>query len=706
MDQSRVQSSLLGWIIALAITVSVLLRRDKDLRQKLFILLGGNVTLFYFFTFLYTWRGEPWFERISLTLAVLLPQSGLHFFRALAASSHQRIRFGRLALVLGIALIAVVLHPSLLRPAVGPAVLAYVVGFTLVAILDLNVQARSAPTRFDAARIRYLFYGGLATLTLQVAERLAHAFNLDLPPVGLAMTLLYLYFISQTIVRYRVLDLYEMLGRLAVLTLMGAALAGIYTTLVLWAGRGFAINAFLASLVILLLFDPLRDLVERKISDFFFGERREMESRLVDLRRRLGHLIGIDAMIEVLISGLEETRRFTHATLYLIDPNNRGYDLRSSFGPEPSLQRVEAVAVRRQLLPFTAGGAISAARLAEERQRLLQSERSDRLLLADEAQELLDGMNADVLLPVEGEQQILGLLAVRDERLRDAFSPEEVTMLVVLAGQVAITVENSQLYQQMKERDRLAVLGQMSAGLAHEIRNPLGSIKAAAQFIEEVSPGREGEDEERDGGDRELLGVIVEEVDRLNRVVSDFLSYARPSSGDPRRQDVNEVLRRTLQVFETGRAKRVDLVVELAEDLAPVMVDSEHLHQVFLNLLINGAQATEESERPRLSVSTRMHSVRRGRETGGERDRSRFVEVRFADNGPGIRPEILQNIFIPFFTTKSKGSGLGLSVCQRIVRDAGGEIEVRSQMGQGSIFTVVLPAIEERKEPARDESES
>ncbi|MFO8072439.1 MAG: ATP-binding protein [Polyangia bacterium] len=708
MDQSRVQSSLLGWIIALAITVSVLLRRDKDLRQKLFILLGGNVTLFYFFTFLYTWRGEPWFERISLTMAVLIPQSGLHFFRALAASSHQRIRFGRLALVLGIALIAVVLHPSLLRPAVGPAVLAYVVGFTLVAILDLNVQARSAPTRFDAARIRYLFYGGLATLTLQVAERLAHAFHLDLPPVGLAMTLLYLYFISQTIVRYRVLDLYEMLGRLAVLTLMGAALAGIYTALVLWAGRGFAINAFLASLVILLLFDPLRDLVERKISDFFFGERREMENRLVDLRRRLGHLIGIDAMIEVLVTGLEETRRFTHAALYLIDPNSRGYDLRSGFGPEPSLQRVEAVAVRRQLLPFTAGGAISAARLAEERQRLLQSDQSDRLLLAGEAQELLEGMNADVLLPVEGEEQILGLLVVRDERLRDAFSPEEVTMLAGLAGQVAITVENSQLYQQMKERDRLAVLGQMSAGLAHEIRNPLGSIKAAAQFIEEVAPGRKSsdEDQERDSGDREFLAVIVEEVDRLNRVVSDFLSYARPSSGDPRRQDVNEVLRRTLQVFETGRAKRVDLVVELAEDLAPVMVYGEHLHQVFLNLLINGAQATEESEQPRLSVSTKMHSIRRGRDTGGERDRSRFVEVRFADNGPGIPPEILQNIFIPFFTTKSKGSGLGLSVCQRIVRDAGGEIEVRSQMGQGSIFTVVLPATEEQKESSQDEFES
>jgi two-component system, NtrC family, sensor histidine kinase HydH len=688
MDDSRVQSALLGWIIALAITISVLLRRDKDARQNLFVVLSGNVTLYYFFTFLYAWWGEPWLERISLVFAVLLPLGGLRFFRAFAALTRTRVRLGRLALALGAILIAVILHPTWLRPAVGPAVLAYVVGFMLVAILDLNVQARTAPTRVDAARIRYLFGGGLAVLILHVVERLGHVFDIELPPFGLAITLLYLYVISQAIVRYRILDLYEMFGRFVVMTAMGIALAGIYTALVFWAGTGFTINAFLASLVILLLFDPLRDLVERKIADFFFGERRVLEQKVAELRQRLAHSISIDTMVEVLLAGLEDSRRVTHAGLYLIDPHGRGFDLRSHIGPPPALSRVEAAVARRHLKPFAPTGSISATGLASRRERLLRGGRREEADQLGEVTELLASLSADLLVLVEGEEQLLGLLAVRDDRVRDAFSAEDAALLAALAGQIAITVENSQLYQQMKERDRLAALGEMSAGLAHEIRNPLGAIKAAAQVIEEMAE----ESSAVARPDREFLGVIVEEVDRLNRVVSDFLSYARPSSGLPKEVDVNDILRRTIQLIETGRGHRASLVVDYGTELAGVLIDGEKLHQVFLNLALNALQAMEEQPDAKLEIATRLKKVRRLRRVHSGFEPVRSMEIRFSDNGPGIEPEVLQRIFIPFYTTKTKGSGLGLSLCQRIIRDAGGDIEVRSQVGQGTIFTVVLPA--------------
>jgi nitrogen-specific signal transduction histidine kinase len=689
MDDSRVQSALLGWIIALAISISVLLRRDKDVRQKLFVVLSGNVTLYYFSIFLYAWWGEPWLERISLVLAVLLPLGGILFFRAFTAATRTRIRLGRLAIALGAILVGFILHPTWLRPAVGPAVLAYVVGFMLVAILDLNVQARTAPTRVDSARMRYLFAGGLIVLVLQVVERLGHVFDLDLPPVGLAVTLLYLYIISQAIVRYRILDFYEMLGRFAVMTAMGVALAGIYTALVFWAGPGFSFNAFLASLVILLLFDPLRDLVERKIADFFFGERRVLEQKITELKHSLAHAISVDTMVDVLLAGLEDSRRVTHAALYLIDPHGRGFDLRSQIGPPPSLTRVEAAVARRHLKPYASGGAINASGFASRRDRLRREGRRPEADQLNEVVELLGSLSADALVLVEGEeQQLLGFLTVRDDRVRDAYSTEDMAVLAGLASQIAITVENSQLYQQMKERDRLAALGEMSAGLAHEIRNPLGAIKAAAQVIEEMeedSPGAVHPD-------REFLGVIVEEVDRLNRVVTDFLSYARPSSGLPKEVDVNEILKRTLQLFEAGRGHKAAFVVDYGAELPGVIIDGERLHQVFLNLAINANQAMEDQADARLEIATRVKKVRRLRRVRDGFEPQRFVEIRFSDNGPGIEPAVLQRVFIPFFTTKPKGAGLGLSVCQRIIRDAGGDIEVRSQVGQGTIFTVVLPA--------------
>jgi signal transduction histidine kinase len=117
---------------------------------------------------------------------------------------------------------------------------------------------------------------------------------------------------------------------------------------------------------------------------------------------------------------------------------------------------------------------------------------------------------------------------------------------------------------------------------------------------------------------------------------------------------------------------------------------------VFLNLIINAAQAMEDQPAQRIEIATRLRRVRRMRQREGELEPAHYVEARFNDHGPGIPPEILEKIFIPFFTSKQQGSGIGLSICQRIIRDAGGEIEVRSQVGHGTIFTVVLPASAER----------
>jgi two-component system, NtrC family, sensor histidine kinase HydH len=695
VNDSNLQSTLLGWIIPLTIGISVLLRSDKDLRQKLFVLFAGNVSLYYLFSFLYVWRGEPWFERIALAIAIFIPQGGLRFFRAFSMGARGMGRLGGIAAILGLILLGAVLYPWALRPAVGPAVLAYVAGFMLVAILNLNVQAKAAATRVDEARIRYLVVGGLLTVGFQIIDRFDHIFQMDLPPIGLVMTMIYLYVISQTIIRYRILDLYEMLGRFAVLFLMGIALSGIYTALVFWAGKGFTVNAFLASLIILILLNPLRDLVKSKIADFFFRERQLLEQDVSMLRRRLVHVIDSDIMGDVLIDGFTSSKRITHAALYLIDAHGHGFGLQGGVGETPYLERVETAVARRHLEPLWSSGAVVTANLEQRRERLLQEGDREEALSIGETLELLGNMRADVLLPIRAEDDLLGLIALGDERLNDPFSPEDVVLLRGLAGQVAITVENSRLYQQTKERDRLAVLGQMAAGLAHEIRNPLGSIKGAAQVIEEVEASAGNT-----GPESELLGVIVEEVDRLNRVVSDFLDYARPSSGRPQLLDVNQIVRRTLQLLESGQEQQVsqvDFVVDLAVDLPQSRMDGERLHQIVLNLVINAAQAMKGLRTRRLEISTRVRKVRRLDSLGPARS-VRYVELRLADSGPGLSPETMEKIFIPFFTTKQKGSGLGLAVCQRMVRDAGGEIEVRSQIGEGSIFTVVLPAEEPESE--------
>jgi nitrogen-specific signal transduction histidine kinase len=465
---------------------------------------------------------------------------------------------------------------------------------------------------------------------------------------------------------------------------------------VFWIGPRFSINVFLASLVILILFNPLSDLVEGKIAEFFFRERHILEQEVASLRRHLLHVIDMEAMVAVLREGLEPSKRLTHAALYLMDTHGRGFDLKMSVGPPPAATRVESAVARLHLQPHFGSGVAVALGLAAQRERLLQTGQREKAQQMGETLDLMDALTADVLLPIQAEEQLLGFISFRDDRRKDPFSPEDVDLLRGLASQIVITVENSRLYQQTIERDRLAALGRMAAGLAHEIRNPLGSIKGAAQVVEELAKAEAGEDYQ------ELLGVIVEEVDRLDRVVYDFLTYARPTSGRPQLLSINDIVERTIQVFETRLSERMEIEMKLADEMPLVRVDSERLHQVFLNLMLNAAEALNGTSTPRLEITTRVRAARSGIDDGSTpASGGRFVEARFADNGPGLTQETLENIFIPFFTTKQKGSGLGLSICLRIIRDAGGDIEVRSQAGEGTIFTVLLP-IQEADGGSRD----
>jgi signal transduction histidine kinase len=237
----------------------------------------------------------------------------------------------------------------------------------------------------------------------------------------------------------------------------------------------------------------------------------------------------------------------------------------------------------------------------------------------------------------------------------------------------------------MKEKDRLAVLGQMAAGLAHEIRNPLGAIKGAAQLLADP-----GDDTELDESSREFVGIIIEEVDRLDTVVGSVLDLARQDTDVVAPIDVNAVVRRTLQVIGADWAEMsISIVTELDEELPRVAIAPDQLRQVLLNLLRNASQAMRGAGNIRVRTRARRRLASRWEGTSDETEQ---VMISVRDNGPGIAPATLKNIFLPFYTTKEDGTGLGLAICQRIVQGYGGLIEVHSREGVGTTFDVVLPA--------------
>lgn len=228
-------------------------------------------------------------------------------------------------------------------------------------------------------------------------------------------------------------------------------------------------------------------------------------------------------------------------------------------------------------------------------------------------------------------------------------------------------------FQQLERADRLASIGEMAAGIAHEIKNPLAGISAAVTIIKD--------DMNADDPREEILGEVLQQVKRLDKTVNDLLFFGKPSLPELSCVDINSILTTTLK-FALQHRGGVNIVkrVELEPGLPPVYADDKQMQQVFLNLLLNAYQAMPEGGV--LTVKTSLVHL----------DDKEYVRVDVSDNGPGIPSQILEKIFTPFFTTKAQGTGLGLPICRKLVKLHEGDIRVSSDNETGTVFTVELPA--------------
>ncbi len=676
----------------------MLLRGRLRRPQVFFAALAADIGLWYLAQWLYhVVRSDLW-ARFTAVLAVLLPQFAVHLFAAILPESDRRPSLlVRVSGVLGVPMFVFVLTQHS-HGFVRGAVFLYVFGLIAAGLWSLWRRGERSGSRAVQRRVRFLVLIGALAAAFSLADFLWFI-GAPLPPVSAVLAIVFLFVLSESLIRERLVDLYDVLVKLLVSTTLAFLLAGIFYVFVVLFG-GFEVmylGAILAAIVILVLFEPLRERAENYVSRVLLRERVDLERAVSRARARLVHVLQLGEMHEIVMAALEGSRRATGAALYLRDPGGSDFVLASSFGPAAPA-RVEAAAAGPFLERLEEGSSVLLEEvtrgLAERRRSGQRREReADERVLA--AAELLGPFRAGLGLAIRGEdRELRGLLVLIDDRVRDAFSQEDVSLLEPLALQIGVVIENTKQYRRMQERDRLTVLGQMAAGLAHEIKNPLGAIKGAAQLLGDGQSA-----EHLDPSEREFLGIILEEVERLDRVVGSVLDYARPSKGDVGSVDANAVVRGTLKLLSSDREEVSDARMDLDPDLPRVRADAEQLRQVLINLIRNAAQAMGASGTVYVSTRAREERQPLGRAP------NTWIEIAVRDEGPGIAPQVMKNLFVPFVTTKDRGTGLGLAISQRVVAEMGGRIDVASRAGLGSTFTVLLPvATDAAAEPGLDPS--
>ena len=689
------QSALLVGVTSFSFGLSTLSRNVKNKLFISFAVLTAWVSGWALCFFMDKVWPEGAFYRWHLLCGLWLAPSSLGFIRLMVRiqDSFSRRLFDFSFLLAALLTVALIFHFD-----ADPGVL-WVILFSpclvLLQIFELmwiDRRLRRGLKRFPKlptvgiGRRNLIYLGGILALSLSQMDHVPQMGTV-LPSLGNLLLVVYLFFISQAISHQRLLNFGALVSRILVLTSIALTLTGVYYLLVAWIQNSpglFFLNSFIASFLILSLLEPLRSVVRYFTERLLTQKHLHLQKALREAQRDLAGTTDPGSLFQNVLMAVEKTIQPKSAALFVLRSDGTRYRRVRILGEEP-VQAIREILFDHALLHYCLV-LQKKGELPIVLDQLLENEMDRTASVTDRERvrgllEALRALHSNLLIPIlhVESSEILGFIAL------DAPVPPEpwgnnwglLTVIYPYFEQVAQTMRSLDVYVKSREKERLATLGQMAAGLAHEIRNPLGAIKGAAQFLDPAV----------DRPESRFLHIIIEEVERLNRVVTRFLDYSKPPTLDFQRIDLSALAERTVELMRPGLS--TDLVWVRG---APVWVQgaAEQLQQVLINFIQNSAKAIQEKELQGNEVSRRIQvTVER---EGGGKSAEAFLSVE--DQGIGIKKENFDKLFIPFFTTSPSGTGLGLSISQKIVEAHRGRIEVSSEEGRFTRFSVVLSALQ------------
>ena len=400
--------------------------------------------------------------------------------------------------------------------------------------------------------------------------------------------------------------------------------------------------------------------------------------------------LDIDEILRLVLEGMTKNIGFDRARLYLVNEKRNILECKMAVGIDE--ERIKGIALR-----LDPEDSVVARSIFEKQPFIIPNASKDPRVNFLIKQKF--NLHSLVVIPLLVKEKALGAIAADFVDPNKSITKEALESMMVFAQQAGLAIHNAFMYQELKtfshqmeekiqkttadlskteaqliRSEKLAALGQLAAGIAHEIRNPLTSINILIHSLtENLSSGN---------SQKEDLKVIEEEIHRINEIVDQFLRFAKPAPPLLKKADVISIFEETLQLLRPQIEKQGIVIQKEFQPLPPILMDREQMKQVILNLLLNAVQAMPKGG----------NLVLKGHIPEGDR----WIRLSIQDSGVGISCEDINKLFDPFFSTKEGGMGLGLSIAHRIIDQHHGKIEVESTPGEGTLFTVWLPIHKER----------
>ncbi len=540
-------------------------------------------------------------------------------------------------------------------------------------IKNLIQSLRTTRIPKQKLQIKYLIFGIVSMAIVGTIINLSNYFlKLGWPIFFLASlySILVSFFFAIALIKYRLLDIHLLIrGGILYSSVSGLILA-IYILIIKNIGEAISQRAYGRSLLVesalilalVFMLQPFQRKVGDWIDRFFYMERVRFRTKLSEFSRTLTELVDLEEVARTTVHYITQTLHVDSVAFFFL--KNEVDEYRPIFGAplhdemkyssqHPFLKRIESN-----------GRTVDLEHLRESQGEV---EEIDELIERDWV----------VVSPIFLKERMLGFILLGKKRSDKDYTVEELELLEAFSNQAALAISRALIYRDMSLKDKqimqaekMAAIGELAAGIAHEIRNPLGIITGSAETV------RKHEDQKIR---EEMTSYILEESKRINGLVSTFLDFARPKEPKLMSCDLREVLEKTLLLLSPqAKTLGVEIKKEIPQKPLHVSIDPDQMRQAFTNLGVNALEAMPDGGILKVMVLENA------------RDK---VLVRFSDTGKGIPKEVQTKVFDPFFTTKDGGTGLGLSIAHRIITHHGGDINVEGGEGKGSTFTIALPLV-------------
>ncbi|MFA5147083.1 MAG: ATP-binding protein [Candidatus Omnitrophota bacterium] len=554
-------------------------------------------------------------------------------------------------------------------------------------LLLLYLLRRFPANYYDARKYgqnKYVFWA-LAIAVLASIDYIAK-FGIQFYPFGYIFMTCYVVILAYAIVAHQLMDIEVIIKKTLV---FAGLLASVFAILILptliiqeYLLRGAGTTARLIGLtisgiIIIVTMRRIETFLVNVTDKYLFQKKYNYKELLRTFTGEVLTVLDMDSLVNLTVNKLSDIVKLTSCAVLLLDEDKQQFNVMASQGikdPTVTLVRPDGIVT---FLEQTHG-------------YLLRSDLAEKkVLIPDSIQEIIAKLNAELIIPMVLHEEVMGVLSLGKKKSDESYTQDDLDILLPLAKTLAIAISNAKLFVELgktqaeaAQKEKMAVIGTLSAGINHEICNPLGIARGQCEaFLLNIKDGlyKEIKTDDLLEKAKEIMRKVIKETDRATAITKKLSTFAKPAKGESElvtiEKEIDDVI--GLVGYEL-KLEKIEIVKNLQDNLPNIMVDRKQFQEVLFNLIRNAGQAI--GEKGKVTVT-------------GYKEKGRvFIDIQ--DTGSGIPEDKLKMLFNPFFTTKEpgKGTGLGLFIVRQVVEKNGGKIYLKSsKVGEGTTFTIEFP---------------